>query len=739
MSGRVQVPELAGPVPLQGGNVPGDTFTGAPRPEIDNNLTHIADALSGLNSSLTAWGSQAAAQQKAQASAMETARVEGRLAGMTQQDVLNYRRSPDYQPINDPHARGVEAGAYGQAFGGTAKSDLDAQIAAGKLDLSDPKNDPTGLLRQRAAAAAQEITKRYSSDPVAYKLAMQGLKSSMAPLYTQYGAQAMKAQSDALMASNTNTARKFMEQAGEGDVTPEQVGKAWSSITTELGPKGSANIPNATMKAERLDILERWAADPDKAKLVPDLLKQQNPGADGKTLLPSLQDDLSGNVVEKVTNIRLTAQKTFAKNWSRDQNTAKEDQAFEALRRQDGSIAAVQPERKQNEVTKEWETIGADAQTNAAKRYFTWSQQDAATGRNPQIVLDREIAVAQHSNIPIPHLKQALDDSVNRAIGGDFSTNFQNRQAVLGAYTTWQGMANNNRAWAEEKMGLTPATKEFYSVMDVATGSMHLDADQAMDLAANVVKNPMAKNDPEGLNKKLASISSTVASLPPDGSWFSSDAYNAGFARQKVDQIAKLLGKSGQITAEKAVELATDFVKKNTFQVNGSALSTVPNMATSDAQKFLDAKIDQLLPAIQSRHDYKGATKSDIGVYDAGDGTYGLRDKRTGLEIRLPKREPDGTEWRGKVTITPQELMGMRDKATADQRNSLQDQNSKNAVKAVIDAHNHLDTQQMVLDKGALGGAYREAQQKRINDARAKLPAKPEVPAEPSAPGSHRP
>jgi hypothetical protein len=408
-----------------------------------------------------------------------------------------------------------------------------------------------------------------------------------------------------------------------------------------------------------------------------------------------------------------------------------EDAAFEAFRRQDGSAAAVQPRRERNPISGDWQTIGEGAQANAAKRYFTWSQNDAMTSqRNPDVVLDREIAVAQHANIPIPHVKQMLDDSVNRVVDGSFSGDFKSRQQLLGAYQTWSGMVRNNRPWTESKMELSDTTKEFFNAMDVAKGPMNLDADQALDFAASIVRNPMAKEDPDRLQRKMADISASAAKLQADGNFLqriftSSTPYNAAFVTQRVEQVAKMIGKSSQVDTDQAINLAKEFVAKNTFQVNGSAIANVPNMSTDDARKYMNAKIDELYPQLKQRYDYKGMSKGDVAIYDKGDGTYGLRDKRTGLGIRLPTKTADGVEWRGEITITPQELLDMKRRNDLVTTEQMKRDNAIHSRQSIIDAHDALDRRQKVLDNGSLGGAYKQVEQNRILEERSKLPPRP--------------
>lgn len=728
--GRVQAPELAGPVPLRSPGVPGDTFTGAAQAPIDNNLSRIADALQGFNSALSSFGSGALKKQQEMFQARETARIEGDLAGMNPQQIIEYRHSPNYQPSLDPHARGVEASVYGRSHSESIKAGIDQQISAGTLRLDDPNFNATQLVGDPAKAAVAEIQKRYASDPLSMKLAMENLRKGVDGLYLQYGQAAMKARNEQIMTTNMGAARQFLDSSmANGQAKPEDVVRMWNAVTTELGPKGSANIPNAAMKGIKLDLLENAASDPKKVALVEPLLKTQV--AEG---VPSLWDDAS--VSNRVLTIRDRMKKTLATNWETNANTAMEDAAFEALRQQDGSIAAVQPRREKNPVSGEWATIGEGAQSNAAKRYFTWSQNDAAVSqRDPSIVLDREINVSQQSNIPIPHVKQTLDNSVNRALDGSFSGNYKAREEVLSAYRTWNGMVRNNRPWTETQMKLNEPTKEFFTAMDVATGYMGLPADAAMDLSADIVRNPLAKEDPKRLERKLIDIESQVSKLRADAPWYdfwsSSTPYNDAAVLGKVEAVAKLLGRSSQINTDQAIKAAKEFVEKTTFQVNGSAVS-VPNMSEADGRKYLNAQIDKLLPDIKKRYDTKDLSRDDIAVYEKGDGTYGLRNKKNSLPIRLPTTSADGTQWSGEITITPQMLTDMKQLDQVQTRERLKAETHANSRQSLIDAHDALDTRERGLDNGGLGGVFYQTQKRKIAEERAKLPKRPE-------PGEGRP
>jgi len=735
--GRVQAPEIEGPVALRSPGVPGDTFTGAPQAPINTDLTRLADALSGFNSAISKWGTQAAADERKRRAAEEAAAVEGRLAQMSPQDVLNYRKSPEYLPVLDPHARGVEASVYGQSHAQVIQQQIDAQIRANEIKLDDPNFNAVGLLQGHARGAVDDINQRYANDPLAHKLAMEGFRKTYDGFYRTYAEQAMKARSDAIMATNMGAARRFFDAAltagTAANKSPEEIAQTWSQVSAELGPRGSANVPYKAMKGIKLDLLENAAADPQKVVKVEGILRAEQFDADGKTKLPSLWDDQSDEVVERVRKIRQTAKNTLAKNWTDNYNTQLEDAAFEAYRRQDGSAAAIQPRRERNPVSGEFDTVGENAQTNAAKRYFTWSQADAASGRDPNIVLDREIRVAQHANIPIPHVKQMLDDVTNRVVDGSLSSDFNGRQQVISAYQTWRGMVTHSRPWSETKMELAKSTKEFFNAMDVATGPMKLDADQAVDFAAGIARNPLAKNEPDLLQRKLNEINAQVAKLPSDASFMSrvfgnSTPYNAGFVTNQVSEVARMLAKSGQLDTDTAIKLAKDFVAKNTFQVNGSAVASVPSMSADAARKFMMAKIDELYPTIKERFDYKDLKKADIAIYDKGDGTYGLRDKRTSLDIRIPTRTPDGVEWRGDITIQPRELEDMKTNAERLSVEQMKSDNAINSMQALRDAHDALERRERGLEKSSLGGAFYAAQKRAIEEQRAKLPPRPEPP-----------
>jgi hypothetical protein len=198
--------------------------------------------------------------------------------------------------------------------------------------------------------------------------------------------------------------------------------------------------------------------------------------------------------------------------------------------------------------------------------------------------------------------------------------------------------------------------------------------------------------NPDDLKRRLDEAGAKVRALVFNDSWFrqlldTTTPAGTGLVLSRAEEYAKLIGRSASISADDAVKAAKAYVEKTMLQVNGSAITGLPNLSNEDTRTQLEKQLTTLLPSIQQRPSYKGMSMGDLGIQQGPDSSFRLIDKRTWMPIMLPTIDGAGNRTTGEVLISPKQLL---DGAAADQRAkqaAMKQDQQDNARKAFLNAN----------------------------------------------------
>jgi hypothetical protein len=685
---RVQAPDTAGPEALRPAPIIGDGFVQAARAPINTDLERMADALGSFNQSLTQFGSVAAAAYRKHQQETDMAAAQGLIAGKTNDEFMKDWRGgaiPNYAVPAPNLLVGKIAGHY---QGDEIARNLSEQVNTGKIDLSKPDVDLPTMYTQQLAP----ILKQYQAAADAGDYQARGFISGLQEKALSYRQtlenQQTNVRQQLFVNQQAGAAQTAFQTAVTNSATPDQAVQSVRQLYQDIGPSLTVKAKNPMLDEQLVQLSKRLSSDPRYSDKIEALLATPRQDPQSGQDVPAIASTGASNPqrANDLLEISRNIQKARAGAWKDGRDQTMENAAFEAFRRQDGGAAFVQPRREQNPWLKDqpdggWQTVGDEAQKNAAMRYFSWSQSDAAQNQRPQnIWLDREVRVAQAANVSVPHIKEALNTAVPANMNGNFVTDASQRQKVLDAYHIYSDLASNNLPWTEEKLGLNKPTAQFFKTMHVLTTS-GMDTDSAMNLAANVIRNP-DKTDTKGIEQYVQQNENAVAraSVGNGGFWgtiFGGSPANSSEMVGRVKDVAGVLMKTGGYKAEDAVKMAQDYVAKTTTTVNGTAIPGVTFMKPADAKSLFNDKLDDLMPTVQKAH--PELSKGDVSVRNMGDGRFMLIDKDHGMPISAANVGKDGHLVGGPIIFTQQELLSMQAAKQAAEQEKLDVEKQQNA------------------------------------------------------------
>lgn len=683
--GRVQVDDLAPPEPLKVSQYNGDTYAPPEQPVEDHNLANIADALGTFSSSLFRYGRIAQRQQQRDQMAQENQAAQGTIGGMSHDDYMQAWKDgklPAYQLPAPNLLVGKVAGRYSAD---DLINGLQQKVNSGEIDLNATNkdgsytNDLPSLLTQQMQPLIQQYGQNsdYQSRGFMAGLYEKTLAAREALLKYQDGVRT-KHMTDQL----GGTAYNSFTDAITNAKTPEDAQQSVRQLYSDMGPNLPVKQKNPFLDTQLRNALQKMAQDPktvDNAEAV--LNADRIDPKTGQNIGPLANTGNSDpNIASQLVDIRKSIGTTKDAKQQSDANTAMQQQALQAMQRQDGSLAQIQPYPMTLPKTGKQVIVGESAKKDAALQYFNWSQQEAqASNRRLDDVLDREVKVAQASNIGIPHIEDQLKGAASSALNANLSSNPQAQDQVMKAYETYRYLQSGYQGWADSHLNLDKDTKKFFDTLDVVTKGGQTDSATAMEMAQGVASNRSEQNSPEDFKQKMQAVQNSVDNSINSSSWMDwmkskvglSDGVptNVGLVRDQVSKYAKLLATSDNIDADKAIQLAQQYVAKTMFTVNGAALHNIPQLPVDDQKRLIDNKLNELLPQLQQRPLYKGLSKSDIMLTQMQDNSIRLTDKRTMQPIMLNEKHPDGTISTGRQMIYPQQLIDTyvaEEKAKAD-------------------------------------------------------------------------
>lgn len=591
--GRVQVEELAGPVPLQSPGVPGDTFTGAAQAPINTDLTRMADALSSFNHSLTSFGTIAQKAQLKQLDELEGARANRMIAGWTPDQAIEAVQNGTLANFQHPHWKAAVEKNSGQAYGERIMGNVQNLIKTGQIDLSSEQDNISDIVTKATNDELQNIPPWFQSS-----------KSGMAGLMQRIEAgrdQLIRAQTEQRAAAFTRKqegvvydqfSKMFDVTAGEpADVTQSKI----RGVYADLG--NSKFLRNDQVDKVLIDVLRNRAADPNSVEAVVHSLAIDRVGKDGEKV-PAL--GANPRYAQDIAQIRDVARQTLTKKFDDTAELTAKKNVRDAIDRQDGSLWTMNSQSYENPYAKGDKSRTVDiskVKDAAATDYLTWSKQLASSRReSPENQYQREWNTMTANNMPNPAWTEMLSNPAKAFANPQALTNPAQRQQAIASGELFMRMSEANYPYVKNTLKLDKNSLDFNQVYQVAR-QLGKNEDQALDMAAAAIRTPDNENDMAVRSQRAKDVEAKVKSMDFGSGWQSyipfnnSNAKNSGAVQKRILDVATVLTRVPGMSLDDAVKGAAEMVQKRSIYVNGHVVADSgympPKQFTGNIEKAL--------------------------------------------------------------------------------------------------------------------------------------------------------
>lgn len=732
--GRVQAPEIEGPVALQPPGLPGDTFTGAAQAPVNTDLTRLADALSSFNTNLSGFGTAAALAQKKQQAEIDGARANKMILGMTRDDAIARVENGTMPNFADPFARGMVEKFSGQSYGERTVAGIQDMVKTGKLDLSSTQ--PGTNIEDIITKAAQDDMQGMPQTLQQSKAAMAGYQQRIESARDALMKVQLEQRSAAFTREQEGVARgKFDEmfditQGQPAEVTQQKLRGVYIDLNQ------SKFLKNDQLDQQLVNVLRNRAADPNSVETVIHALGTDRVGRDGEKI-PAL--GANPRYAADVQQIRDVARATLTKKFDDTMETQAVANVKSAMERQDGSLWTMNNATYKNPYDRGNgdRTINVDkVKQKATDDWLSWSKQTAASrGESPDLQFNREWSVLTANNVANPAWKEMLTGPPKAFANPQALTNPVNRQAAMSAGEKFMEMDTSNHPYVKNTLGLDNNTMDFYQVYSAARQQLGKSTDEALDMAASAIRTPDNENDLAVRAQRAKDVEAKVKSMDFGSGFLSympfvnSDAKNTGALQKRVLDVATLYTRIPGMSLDDAVKAAADTVQKRSVFINGHVL---PDNGWLPPPQFKG----NIETALENFHKQYGDANhvgkpTDLSIEPMGGGTFRIIDASQEGGKPLYARDASGRVV--PATISMPMLLGLQKQKDDVKATAVQQAQQQNLKADMADKYAHFDREEYVLKNGAsaIGKVDRAKREKELTDFRSKYgttPVEPVVP-----------
>ena len=637
---RVQAPDIKGPEPLRTEPLPGDTFTGATRPEMNQNAAHIADALGAFNTNLLSFGSAYAHANAAANKALEEAAANKVIDGLTPTDLQTRYQAGQFDGAT-AHQRAFIDKAYANSLAATTKAEIDGRIKDGTVKLTSdnplvPPPDVTAQITDLMKPAFAQA----SRSPVAFNAFSKEMQTHRLDL--------MRQQADAVIAQRnqirTDTVDRSLSQVLDMSPSPEAAHNLMREAYRELGPGTAANMTFTDLDNRLMKVLTNRANDPNTATQALYLLQKER--TDLRTGQPMPPIAAKPGLFDTSQAVIKAATSTLATDWVTKAKDVAAQQALSYLKKGDGSFTNVIDTPLHNPFKPAGaspEMVSAEeAKKTAVKLALAESAREARDGNEtPTTQFNREYDLLAKNNVEHPVWKQTLKDAAGALTNPTALTDPNQLKRTMGAGELFMNLAERDYPYARSLMDKSTAdTWDTYRTLRLFAG---MNAQEAVAAAAQATATP----ETDAAKEQRASMAKTVrekvtaSGLMDWGTWLRSwvpggnaaTASNVSIARQQVLELATTLSRVPGLDADKAIEVAKKAVTDHSVVINGYLIPD-PSGQMKQNKPHLENIIERF---VQQHGEVVGVhSPADLTVMPAGGGNFQLWSRADGVGVGHP-------------------------------------------------------------------------------------------------------
>jgi len=718
---RVVVDDLPRPDQLRPVQHTVDTFAGAEKPPIDNDMERLGKALSQFSTVMAGF----ARVKEDKANDPRLADAYNIMSSASDPDFIKGLQEGTLPWANVPHIRSLYEADAGQRAGRAALNDVQIGAKAGTLPLVDNDGNPMdvqGIIGQRAP--------QYMAFPrsphfmKAFQSTIEAGRNGIAEMQRSRIAEVNQDKVKTLVKSAIEDVVNYSAQGRDDDFLRNELNRR-----TELAWKVTGTRP-ADVDALWIGRLQELSKqNPDAAERL--LKLDRGKGFDGQPI-----GALAGNpkyrkeVDEIVRSINDEREKRFDVA-ERDRLAADAQRRLEAG---DGSFnaltshaytnpfAARDPSKNAHRMISR-ETIQDEALARAlAKSNADFRRQGLDPATSPaaaETKMRREYEMFVNANRPHPEWQAALQ-TTGRILSNPVSlSDPKNVERVMRSYQLYHTLAGRNPAYVTETLGVGERERKFYEQLQVYQQFLGDPPQEAARKAADFVNNPppqLTGSEVKDLRDKADRIDLNGWSLGGTArSLFGDSPQNVQTLRSQVFETAKAIAADRKVPIDKALDAAVERVKDRTVLFNGQVIPPNAHL-TKESVPYFQKRLDELFQdnkqVLENTYGIKSGQGLSLREEGKGTGVFRVIGK-DGESVIIPQQRPDGTVDYSALRVFSRDIDTIRAQSRKELIDRLAREQKEAADDAIIKAPAAIDGKGLRPNPKAPTDAEREAARKR--------------------------
>lgn len=603
---RVQVGDLQqiklNPAPIQS-----DTYAAPARPQGNDNLARLADALGSFSNSL---GNLSGVIGRPDKEADERAIMasQKRIDGLTLDEHRQLLASGERPVYANSVERQAMMAIHGSAMGQYVANKVQQQLAT-------TQNWDAGNIEAEWIKASEEDLQSYGAmaqDPnfyAAYRRQIEaGRGQTIARMEQRKVDDFVQAKSDsAFLAIDTLVGAGT--QAGKD---PETIAKEIDAVIPQLGAKGVLGVNEEYLDKIVLDASARFAESQPEVALL--MLTRERKTRNGATRSLATTPEFRDRVLQVQNAAKkaiATREETAFVQGIRDRNVA----LLEG-----GNLDAVEEVRYRSPVTGKEEVLTTKAQTDDALfDYRQKSPQIAAENKETNSQrMARELRAYRMSNQKHPDIER----EVNGVFASASVSNVDDPEAqskIARSIETYKWLRSESPQAAKDYVKSEDDTN-FMELALMGQTYLGLDMDTSIGFAQRATK--IAKEGGAQFSRDLSDkLDRRVKNLANKPGWlWDSDTKpaNSAVAEQRVYRLAMAITQANGIDLDRAVDMAADAVKNTSTTYRGMLLNLQGMEVPDDLSDMLDEALSDFSKKSPLMMERNGLAEGDLRVVPAG-------------------------------------------------------------------------------------------------------------------------
>jgi hypothetical protein len=681
---RVEVTDLAAPQPLRPVQPNVDTFAGAPKPVIDNDLARLGEALSGFSRVLGTLGRQ---QQKEDPNDPRLATAYATLSSLKDPDAVQRLQTGqlphmDYAPVRN---------LYEHDVGGRAARQVLDEVRLGVQDGTIPLVDNEGRPVDIQAIVAERGRKSFELFPnsvpfqKAFNATIDSNRNTLADMARTKVAEVNKERNAVLVQSALEdivTAAKDPD-ANDRDIANEldrrfqaayRVTGTRAADTQDLFmarvQKLAKEDPDAADRLLRLDRGITW----DKQKPGPLIASEKHRQAVSDTLI-TINDErekrLDVAVKEQVAveaRRRLEAKDGF--------NSITDYYYQNPYAKNDPSKNAQRHISKSEQQDMALATFLQDSDAHYSKQV-----KDGVPDADAQATkMRREYEAFVHNNRAHPRWRAQIEDTARILSNPTSLSDPANVARVEATFQLYDTLSRRNPGYLTETLGLKDREQKYLTQYGVYKTLLGDPPGEAAKKAADLINNPpppLTGDEAKTLRDRADKV---------DFRWGPGGGVNnLATARNLVFETARTIAADRRIPPEKAIDAAVEMVEKRAIRFRDQIIPPNPYLTNETAPHY-ETRLQELFKQNQGALKGQGITSPDeLSLRLGAHGKFEVIDTN-GQRIITPDTDKDGkvTGYSG-LYVHPGDIENIQKQSESDARAKALRESEIKTLKSIID------------------------------------------------------